>query len=139
MRFETKLLALSLCLMTGSAARAEGQCRAADSTSAVMVGKYKSNLRSTDGNMKLWLSRNGIPSTVDPNTVVLVTDRNVCSKAERTYSTALKNNGVTPSGSVYVVKIGTVYVVKDPVQTSSGWAIEMVLDNQFKIKKSLLA
>lgn len=141
MRFQAKLLAFFLCVLAGNAAvpaSAGAQCREADSTGTVMVGKYKSNLRSTDNAMKQWLTRNGIPQ-VDPNTVALVTDRTVCSKAVRAYNTAVKGNGVTPSGSVYVVKIGTVYVVKDPVQTSTGWELEVVFDSAFKVKKKLLA
>ena len=125
MRFEPKLLAVTLWLLAANAvapANAGAQCRAADSTGAQMLGKYKSNLRrsSTDFDMQQWLIRNGIP-LVDPSTVVLVTDRYVCSEAMKAYNATVSGNGVTPFGSVYVVKIGTVYVVKDPVQVSSGW------------------
>ena len=138
MRFRIGQLAFVLCLLAASAARGGAQCRSADSSGTDMLEKYKSDLRSTDPYMRLELSRNGI-SQVDPNTVVLVTDRTVCSKAMKAYNTAASGNGVTPSGSVYVVKIGTVYVVKDPVQTSTGWELEVVLDSQFKVIAKLLA
>jgi len=138
MRYPIRLLALVLSLLAANAARGDAQCRSADSSGTTMLEKYKSNLRSTDPYMRLALNRNGI-SQVDPNTVVLVTDRNVCSKAMKAYNTAASGNHVTPSGSVYVVKIGTVYVVKDPVQTSTGWDLEVVLDSQFKVVAKLLA
>lgn len=141
MRVETKRLALTVCVLTAAVAVpaiAEAQCRTADSTGTQMLDKYKADVRSADGAMQAWLGRNGIPR-VNPNTVVLVTDKTTCSKAMKAYNATLTGNGITPSGSVYVVKIGTVYVVKDPAQVGSGWDLEVVMDSEFRVKARLLA
>jgi len=39
----------------------------------------------------------------------------------------------TPSGSVYVVKVGAVYVVIDAAITMGEWLVRMVIDDQGKI------
>jgi len=93
---------------------------------------------ATDGVLRVKRQEMGL-ALVDPATVVFVTDRNTCAKAERAYSGALKGNGVTPSGSVYVVKVGSRYVVRDPAQFGNGWYAEMVIDGSFRIAYRMMA
>jgi hypothetical protein len=131
------LFAIGLLVYTAPSA-AEAQCRAADSTSQRLVAKYQGLMRSTDPDVRLALSRNGIQQ-VDPSTVTLITDKTVCSKAERAYSATNKGSTIPSSGSVYLVKVGAVYVLRDPVRRSGGWAADVVLDSQFKVMAKLLA
>jgi hypothetical protein len=79
-------------------------------------------------------------SQVDPASVVLVTASATCAKAERAYSGALRGTTtLTPSGSVYVVKVGTDYVVRDPAIRAGDYHVEMVLDQGFKVKYQYMA
>lgn len=136
-------IAAGLIAFVWSASPALAQCRASDSTAVRMVAKYTNMMtRAADPQdlavLQMQLGRHGI-SLVPPSQISLVTDRQVCSKAERAYSTALKGNGTTPSGSVYVVKMGSYYVVRDPAQLGSGYYVEMILDSAFRIRYRFLA
>lgn len=116
---------------------AQAQCRAADTTSALMIEKYQGLMRSTDPNVRTSLSQDGIP-LVDPNTITLVTDRTVCSKAEKAFAAYHKGSTISSSGSVYVLRVGAVYIVRDPGRTSGEWVAEAVLDSQFKVISAFL-
>jgi hypothetical protein len=66
---------------------------------------------------------------------VLVTTESVCKKANATYQSTLGGTGGTSfSGRVYVVKIGTVYAVLDPVfnyGNPHNWVVE-IQDSRFR-------
>jgi hypothetical protein len=124
--------------MAMPAKRASAQCRAADSTSARMVHKWRSLMVATDFSTKQALSRNFVPQ-VDSSTVVLVTDRTVCSQAMKAYNNVVGAGAKPPSGSVYVIKVGTAYIVRDPVQRGGEYAADVVLDSSFRVKSQLLS
>lgn len=132
------LVALPAGLVLG-ATPALAQCRAADSTSTVMITRWRSLMVDTNGSVRLALQRNFI-AQVDSSTVVLVTDKNTCSKAMRAYNDVRGAGSQPPSGAVYVIKVGTVYIVRDPVQRNpeSGWYGDVVLDSGFRVKSQLL-
>lgn len=72
---------------------------------------------------------------VSASQITYVTDKTVCSKSVGPYnanSTVTRNGvAVTPSGKLYVVKIGTVYVAWDPVKTGQ-FVIYVTIDSKFK-------
>ena len=74
--------------------------------------------------------------------VVYVTDKNVCSKAVNLYNanSTVTRSGipVNPSGKLYVVKVGTVYVARDPVKTWGHFVIYVIMDSKFKALASSL-
>lgn len=120
------------------ASQAAAQCRSADSTSARMIHKWRSLMVATDFSTQQALSRNFVPQ-VDSSTVVLVTDKTVCSKAMKAYNNVLGAGAQPPSGSVYVIKIGSAYIVRDPVQRGGEFAADVVLDSGFRVKAQLLS
>lgn len=124
----------SLVAVAASAARAHAQCRGPDSTAKRMVAIYTNILdrAAVDSATRQQLTKMNLPQP--PATVTLVSDKTVCRKAEQVYTAALRGNGNTPSGAVYVLKIGTSYVVRDPSQRGGQWYVEMVLDSQYRIK-----
>jgi hypothetical protein len=126
--------AAAVAALAVGATSARAQCRGADSTATRMVAKYTNLLdRATvDGPTRQQLTKMSLPQP--PAAVALVTNNTVCRKAEQAYTTALGANRNTPSGAVYVVKVGTSYVVRDPAQRGGDWTIEMVLDSQYRIK-----
>ena len=89
--------------------------------------------------MPMALQRNFI-AQVDSPTVVLVTNKNTCSKAMRAYNDVRGAGSQPPSGAVYVIKVGAMYIVRDPVQRNpeSGWYGDVVLDSGFRVKSQLL-
>jgi hypothetical protein len=93
---------------------------------------------TTDPYTRLALTRNGV-SQVDSSTVVLVTDRTACSKAMKAYNNVLGAGARPPSGSVYVIKVGSAYIVRDPVQQGGEFNADVVLDSGFKVKAQLLS
>lgn len=68
---------------------------------------------------------------VSASKVALVTDTRICQKAVDAYSLAAS---VPSTGrSAIVVKIGTIYVVKDPTLLLGEWIYGMILDSKFKV------
>jgi hypothetical protein len=103
-----------------------------------MVHKWRLLMVTTDPYTRLALTRNGV-SQVDSSTVVLVTDRTACSKAMKAYNNVLGAGARPPSGSVYVIKVGSAYIVRDPVQQGGEFNADVVLDSGFKVKAQLLS
>src|SRR5687767_4728107 len=96
---------------------AAAQCRAADAMSVSMVSRWRGLMVATDSSVLAALRRNFV-APVDSSTVVLVTDRDTCAKAMAAYNSVAGTGAQPPSGAVYVVKVGAVYIVRDPVQRS---------------------
>jgi hypothetical protein len=46
------------------------------------------------------------------------------------YAGVLAASSGKPSGRVYVLQVGTVYVVRDPAIVAGEFAVEMVIDDQ---------
>jgi hypothetical protein len=72
--------------------------------------------------------------------ITYVTDENVCNKAVGPYNANSKitRDGVpvSPSGMLYVVKVGNVYVARDPAKTAGEFVINVTLDSSFKVLAS---
>ena len=141
MRIST-LLAAAGAGIALSANPVAAQCRGPDSVATRMVAKYSGMMRESQTDDAL-LYNTILPaglSQVAPGSVVLVTDRTTCSKAERAYSGALRaTTSITPSGSVYVVKVGTDFAVRDPAARVGDYYVEMILDKGFKVKSRYMA
>lgn len=104
-----------------------------------MVGKWRGIMAATDSGVRAALRRDFIPQ-VDSSTVVLVTDPDTCARAMAAYNSVRGSDAQTPSGSVYVIRVGAMYVVRDPVQRSpgSGWYGDVILDSEFRVKSQIL-
>ena len=67
-----------------------------------------------------------------------VTDKAICNKALDPYNANSLMKDVTtgaavaPSGLLYVVKVGTVYVVTDPVKTAGEFGLYVTLDSSYR-------
>ena len=66
---------------------------------------------------------------IPADSVVLVTDNSVCARMATAYSGALSPNK-KPSGRVYVIRVGTVYVVRDPAIVMGEYGLEMVITTE---------
>ena len=121
---------LATLLATPSAAQS---CRAADDSSDFMIGDLKSLVSSTDpqdANQRLDLK---IP-VVDTSTIVLVTQTQTCNKALTAFLTTLPAGYPTPlPTSVYVAKVGNVYVAMHPPPAGLRGSPYAVLDSKFKV------
>lgn len=106
-------------------------CAPPDSTSQYLISKLKRLMQATSGRVALDRALAGIPQ-VDTATIVLVTDRNTCAKAEHAYSNAVWGNP-PPSGKVHVVRVGSVYVVSDPQRRAGEFYVEVVMDAAFRV------
>jgi hypothetical protein len=139
MRYILLSLILILVGANPSAARAQGSaCLAADETTQGIIKKLSRLMDADAGSVALDRALYGLPR-VDPSTITVVTDKTICAKAERAYTAALKSTTSTPSGKVYVIKVGTVYVVQDPQRKGGEYVIEIVMDSQFRVIARSLA
>ena len=107
---------------------AQAQCRT-DSTSAAVVSWAQYVATSADSEAVASRSSLSIPA-VPANQVTLVTDSKTCQKVVNAFASAA---GVTATGrSLYIVKVGTIYVAKDPtLKLGDGWWHSMVFDRRF--------
>jgi hypothetical protein len=114
-------------------ATAQSVCLAADSLGAAMLEQISLVASSNDPQMATSRQHMQLPQ-VAATQVVFVTDTRVCSRARDAYTAAIRRtDGVQPSGRVYVLKVGTVYVVNDPVQLAGEFQIRMTLSSDYKI------
>jgi hypothetical protein len=74
--------------------------------------------------------------TVAANKISYVTTTSVCNKVVSVYNanSPITQDGVpvSPSGQLYVVKVGTVYVANDPVKTFGEFMIYVTVDSKYK-------
>lgn len=127
----TAILAPSVSAQRGGGGPS-ATCRAADSMAVVMVNAYKEIATSTDSIVVASRQRQQLPA-VAASQVSYVTDNAICSKVEAPYSAALSGNGIVPSLQVHVIKVGTVYVVWDPVQVHGDYQAYMTISNKYKV------
>jgi hypothetical protein len=114
-------------------ARGQSVCLTADSLGAPLLDQMRYVASSTDAKMVTYRQYMKLPQTPTAQ-VQLVTDNRVCSKARDVYTAAIRGtDGVQPSGRVHVIKVGTVYVVSDPVQVMGEFPIRMTLSSNYKI------
>jgi hypothetical protein len=132
-----KLLTV-LGMMVGAPDAGDAQvlpvCRAADSTSALLIselGRYTSD--TTGGNRAV---RDSLKLPVlAANQLVLVTSESVCKKAKNAYQNDRAGTGGSGfTGRVYVVKIDTRYAVLDPgfnYGEPGNWTV-LILDSHYQ-------
>jgi len=114
-------------------ARGQSVCLTADRLGAPLLDQMRYVASSTDAKMVTYRQYMKLPQTPTAQ-VQLVTDNRVCSKARDVYTAAIRGtDGVQPSGRVHVIKVGTVYVVSDPVQVMGEFPIRMTLSSNYKI------
>lgn len=124
------IITMTLGLTVTTSQGALGQsCRGSDSTSTFILNATRNLVSSSVPQLIAERQTLHLPA-VAPETVVLVADTTICSQMATAYSGALAASSGTPSGSVYVVQVGTVYVVRDPAIVAGEFAVEMVIDGQ---------
>ncbi len=141
MRFSIQSSIALLTVIT-AAAHLQAQmsaCRPADAVSAEMVADIRRIATGTDSTTAEHRRLMGIPQ-VSANQVAYVTDKVVCNKAVPVYNAATRtldaNTGQEvqlPSGQLYVVKAGTVYVVWDPVKKAGSYRRYVTLSKRYKV------
>ena len=140
LRSPTRVLSLLVLLTVFGSAQARGQvCRAADDSSYAMIEMVKSFALATDSSWVAARDARGIPAASSANTVVLITRENTCKSANTAYQSVATGARQTLTGRVYVVQVGTSYVVWDPgyrYDIASPADIYMVFDSRWA-KKSI--
>jgi hypothetical protein len=108
-------------------------CAPTDDFTALFLSKIQRLVTSTDTGDVATRQRFHWPS-VTARSVTYVTDDSVCSSAEAVYTPAAGlNPPPTPSGQVYVYKIGFVYFIFDRAQSVGEWTVAMTLDRKFNV------
>ena len=122
-------------LLLGFAPRSSGQvCRAASDSSVDMVQMVKNYALATDSTTKATRDSLRIPAVSAASSVVLITKEVTCKSANTAYQRVATGARQTLSGRVYVVQVGTRYVVWDPAYSFNAayplW-IYMVFDSRW--------
>jgi hypothetical protein len=127
--FASALAALVLLSVPQRAAGQTGSCLPLDDEATGMLNWATHLATGTDSSTIA--SRQGLQvPAVAANRVKLVTKASTCKKASDAYSAAL-NEPSNPGRAVYVVQIGSVYLVEDPTQLIREWTQGMVFDRKF--------
>ena len=130
---EARLVAVAFVASLVALPAAAQSCRAADDSSAFMIADLKKLVSSTnpqDGYQRRDLK---IP-VVDTSTIVLVTQTQTCNKALTAFLSTLPPGYPTPlPTSVYVVKVGNVYVAMHPPPAGAKGSPYAVLDSKYKV------
>lgn len=130
------VLILWLGLASASTLAAQSVCRPADTTTAILtldLGRLSSATSGGD-----LVSRNALHlPLVQPSQFVVVTQEAVCKKANASYQAHLATSGGTAfSGKVYVLQIGNVYAVQDPVyryRAGQNYPLTLIMDSHYKV------
>jgi len=121
-----------------SAAQTPSACRPADSVSVRMLSWVKSIVTGTDPGAVQQRTAMQLPQ-VAADQITYVTDKQVCSKAVSPYNanagyqTTGTGTSEAPSGRLYVVKVGTAYVVNDPAIGGGKFGIYVTLDSRYRV------
>jgi hypothetical protein len=109
-------------------------CRPADQTSAIIISQIKSMVTATSGPEVENRIAVQVPHVPD-SSVVLVTDEAICQQAARAYDSVLVATLQLPPSQreVFVVRVGTSYVVADPVTNGpdTEWMTAMLFTSRF--------
>jgi hypothetical protein len=120
------------------APRAEAQvCRPADDSSAGMIQMVKNYALASDAAMRESRDSLRIPAVALPSDVALITKEVTCESANTAYQRVATGARQTLTGRVYVVRVGTSYVVWDPgyaFDASDPTDIYMVFDSHWNNK-----
>ena len=89
-------------------------CRAADDSSYDMIELVKSYAMASDSIGRATRDSLRIPAVASASSIALVTKQTTCKSANTAYQSVATGDRQTLSGQVFVVQVGTVYVVWDP-------------------------
>lgn len=136
----SKVLALALLSLglTATPGFAQSACRPADQASDRMVLWVKGIATGTDGQAASSRTMMKIPF-VASSEISHVTDSLVCNNALGPYNSkaqlqvAATGTPVPSSGQLYVVKVGTVYVVWDPVKSAGSYALYVTMNASYQV------
>ena len=132
-------LLLILMIALGSV-RAQAQvCRAADDSSYDMIEMVKRYALATDSIGQATRDSLRIPAVASASNVVLVTNENTCRSVNAAYQNVASGARQALSGRVYVVQVGTSYVVWDPsyrYDPADAFDVFIVFDSRWA-KKSI--
>jgi hypothetical protein len=107
------VLSVLLLVSAGTASElSAGICRPPDAISQRIVNRLKRYSTATSGDNKTVRDSLRLPNTAS---VTVVTSEPVCKKANPAYQASLVGTGHGFSGQVYVIQVGTVYAVFDPI------------------------
>ncbi|HLQ23610.1 MAG TPA: hypothetical protein VK132_10410 [Gemmatimonadales bacterium] len=146
MRPELKIVLIlaSVGVLSSPAQGQTSACRPADAVSAGLVADLQRIASGTDSTNAGLRSLLQIPQ-VATSQVTYVTNKTTCNKALTPYNTATHatdaNTGAEvdpPSGQLYVVQVGTVYAVWDPVKMVGEYRSYVTLDSKFKVLANTL-
>ena len=123
---------------TAAQAYAQTVCRAADDSSFDMIEMIKTYALATDSVGKAAADSLGIPAVASASAIRLVTKESTCHSANTAYRAVATGARQTLSGRVYVVQVGTRYVVWDPQYrySTSGDDVYVVFTSKWA-KKSI--
>ena len=134
----TRVLALLFVIL--ATPKASAQCRAADDSSYNMVERVKKySLVTSDTTYNSTRIALALPAITSASQIALVTKASTCKSANTAYQAAATGARQTLTGRVYVVHVGTSYVVWDPwyqFNTAVPADIYMVFDSQW-VKRSI--
>jgi hypothetical protein len=128
----------SLLLVSARPAQAQ-ICRAADDSSYDMIEVVKSYALASDSVGRAVRDSLRIPAVASATNIVLISKEVTCKSANTAYQLAATGARQTLSGRVYVVQVGTRYVVWDPsyrYDTGQPKDVFMVFDSKW-VKQSL--
>lgn len=124
------LLALGIFLPQAAAAQTVSPCRAFDGGGQATLDWVRTTATGTDSSAIISRRTTQIPQ-VSANKVSYITDTRLCQQAVNAYSAAA---GVSTTGrSIYLVKVGTIYVITDPTVHFGEWWYSMSADSKWKI------
>jgi hypothetical protein len=132
MRLNLVLLGFAASMLAQPGSANAQTCVEPDSASEFMLNTAKNLITNRDYHLVAARKSMRIP-VVDTATVVVVTDESVCSKLVTAFAAALPHRNDGPSGRLYVIKVGSVYYVRDPAIRAGEWPVEMVIDNKWKV------
>jgi hypothetical protein len=113
-------------------------CRPADAESALVLAWVKGIVTGTDSASLRQRTAMQLPQ-VSASQVTYVTDATTCSKVLTPYAASIgfkapaTGPGEVPSGKLYVVKVGTVYVATDPALRAGDFRLIATVSKQYKL------
>ena len=109
-------------------------CRAANDSSADMIQMITNYALATDSTTKVTRDSLRIPAVASSSSIVLITKEATCKSANTAYQAVASGARETLSGRVFVVQVGTSYVVWDPAYSYAAatptW-VYMVFDSRW--------
>lgn len=136
--FRAAIRALLPVVLITSGARAQTTvCRAASDDSEHMLNIVRQYALASDASWRAVGDSLRIPAASSSAGVVLITKENTCKSANTAYQGVATGARQTLSGRVYVVQVGTTYVVWDPGYMYNGSSPKptyMVFDSRWKLQ-----